>query len=160
MWVLFSILATPPQSVFFVIFFLSKASVCALMCSLENNIMIVYMVRILDQPPNLLLDARHVRIRWVDQSGDLCGSNETLLRYRPAQVQPRRCQVRLHGPVGVWGALILTRLAIHQLWNTWGLARHLEGGSDVLNFWLSQETHHFSRIEEFIVALETKIKTA
>lgn len=118
------------------------------------SLLFTYLACILDESPGLLLDAWHVWVGGVDQSGDLCGPHEAVLCQRPAQVQSRGSQVGLHGPVGVWGAIsLLTSLMVCKLWDAGGLVGRVDCGLDKFNFWLSQETDHICGLEELIVAL-------
>lgn len=113
-----------------------------------------YLACILDEPSGLLLDAWHVWVGGVNQSGDLCGPHEAVLWQRPAQVQPRGSQVGLHRPVGVGGAIgLLTSLMVCQLWDVRGLVGSLDCGLNKFNFRLCQEANHLCSLEELIVAL-------
>ena len=113
-----------------------------------------YLACILDESPGLLLDAWHVWVGGVDQSGDLCGPNEAVLWQRPAQVQPRCSQVRLHWPISVGGAISLqTSLEVCQLWDAGRPVGGLDCWLDEFDFRLCKETDYFCGLEEFIVAL-------
>lgn len=111
------------------------------------------MASVLDESPGLLLDARHVRVGGVNQSGDLCGP-KAVLCYRPAQVQTRCSHIGLHRPVGVGGAVdVIASLVVGQLWNAGALVGDLDCGLYVLNFRLCQKTDHICSLEELKVAL-------
>lgn len=115
---------------------------------------LTYLACILYESSGLFLDAWHVWVRGVDQSGDLRGPNEAVLSHWPAQVQSWRSQVRLQRPVGVRGTLhLMTSTVVCQLWDAGSLGWCLDCGLYKFNFWLCQEADHICSLEELIVAL-------
>lgn len=113
-----------------------------------------YLACILDKSPGLLLDAWHIWVGGVNQSGDLCGPYEAVLWQRPAQIQSRGSHVGLNRPVGVGGAInLMTCLMVCQVLHAGGPVGGLNCGLDKFNFRLCQETDHICSLEEFIVAL-------
>lgn len=113
-----------------------------------------YLACILDESPCLFLDAWHVWVWGVNQSGDLCGSNKAVLCHWPPQIQTWGSHIRLHRPVGVRGTLnIITALMVCQLWEVGALMGCLDCGLDIFNFWLRQEIDHIWGLEKLIVSL-------
>lgn len=110
----------------------------------------IYLLSVLDESPGLLLDARHVRLGWVDQSGDLSRPDEAV-QLRPAQVQARSVQVRVNGPVGVRGAI---PTVLHISLFIADLQRELNRLLDILDLWGGQEVHHICFLEKMIVTLQ------
>ena len=114
------------------------------------------MMCVLDKPPGLLLDAWHLRVRGVDEGGDLCGPDEAVLLLGPSQVQAWSVQVRVYWPVGVRRSIVFhNSLMVGQLWHIGrlALAGNLEGALDVIDLGLCQEGHHVGFLEELIVTL-------
>lgn len=110
----------------------------------------IYLLSILDKSSGLLFDARHVRLRRVDQSGDL-GRPDEAVQLRPAQVQARSVQVGVNGPVSVGGsvaAILHVSLFIAEL------LRELDRLLNILDLWRGQEVYHVGFLEKMVVTLQ------